>query len=65
MKPLQFPYLFYRFLYRALIVKVSACANLPRNLDIAPGLGVTERLDLMGKDHGREGRKLVVGKGES
>jgi len=36
------------------MAKVRACSKLLRNLDIAPGLGVIGRLDLMGKDHGRE-----------
>ena len=47
------------------MVKVRACSKLLRNLDIAPGLGFIGRLDLMGKDHGREeGSGRRVGKRE-
>jgi hypothetical protein len=41
---------------------------LPREIDVASGLGVIGRFDLMGKDHGREkgegSREKVVGKRE-
>jgi hypothetical protein len=65
-KPLRFPYLFDKFLYRALIIKVRACGILSRNIDVALGLGAIGRLDLMGKSvvgkkRGRE--KAWSGKG--